>query len=277
MTPQFRRPAAAAAAAALGLGLWSGACAADTVQMSYSVRLVGLALGTAGLQATIEPSSYQVEVNAKLMGLASAVSKSEGAAQASGDIAQGRVLPNAYATTSSNARETRTVRMALNSGAVRAVEITPPFEEPAGRVPVTDAHKRGVLDPLSALVMPATHAGPVLAPAACERTLPVYDGYTRFDVQLSYVGQREVKARGYSGPVVVCAARYKPVSGHRPDRRSTKFMVENKNMQVWLMPVEGARALAPYRISVGTMVGEVVIEATNVQIAETSRSQRVQR
>jgi len=275
MTPQFRRPAAAAFA--LGLGLWSGACAADTVQMSYSVRLVGLALGTAGLQATIEPSSYQVEVNAKLMGLASAVSKSEGAAQASGDIAQGRVLPNAYATTSSNARETRTVRMALNSGAVRAVEITPPFDEPAGRVPVTDAHKRGVLDPLSALVMPATHAGPVLAPAACERTLPVYDGYTRFDVQLSYVGQREVKARGYSGPVVVCAARYKPVSGHRPDRRSTKFMVENKNMQVWLMPVEGVRALAPYRISVGTMVGEVVIEATNVQIAETSRTRRVER
>jgi hypothetical protein len=54
-------------------------------------------------------------------------------------------------------------------------------------------------------------------------------------------------------------------------------MTDNKNMQVWLMPVEGVRARAPYRISVGTMVGEVVIEATNVQVAETTRSQRVQR
>jgi hypothetical protein len=278
MISNFRRPAAALLLG-LGAGCWGASAAADTVQMSYSVKLVGLALGTAGLQATIEPSTYQVEVNAKLSGMASAVSKSEGAAQASGGIAQGRVLPNAYATTSSNSRETRTVRMALNSGVVRAVEITPPFEEPpaAGRVPVTDAHKRGVVDPLSALVMPATHTGPIIAPAACERTLPVYDGYTRFDVELSYVGQREVKTRGYSGPVVVCAARYKPVAGHRPDRRSTKFMTDNKNMQVWLMPVEGVRALAPYRISVGTMVGEVVIEATNVQVAETTRSQRVQR
>jgi hypothetical protein len=275
MTSIFRR--SAAAALGLGAGLWSAAGAADTVQVAYSVKLVGLALGGAGLQATIDPSSYRVEVNAKLSGVASAVSKSEGAAQSSGEIAQGRVLPSAYATTSSNSRETRTVRMALNSGTVRAVEITPPFEEPAGRVPVTEAHKRGVLDPLSALVMPAVHAGPVLAPAACERTLPVYDGYTRFDVQLSYVGQREVKARGYSGPVVVCAARYKPVAGHRPDRRSTKFMADNKNIQVWLMPVEGVRALAPYRISVGTMVGEVVIEATNVQIAESSRTRRVER
>jgi len=107
MISNFRRPAAALLLG-LGAGCWGASAAADTVQMSYSVKLVGLALGTAGLQATIEPSTYQVEVNAKLSGMASAVSKSEGAAQASGGIAQGRVLPNAYATTSSNSRETRT-------------------------------------------------------------------------------------------------------------------------------------------------------------------------
>ena len=88
---------------------------------------------------------------------------------------------------------------------------------------------------------------------------------------------RAVKARGYSGEVAVCSARYKPVSGHRPNRQSTKFMADNKNIEVWLMPIEGARALAPYRISVATMVGSVVIEATNVALAEAGETRRASR
>ena len=38
-------------------------------------------------------------------------------------LADAAVLPNAYANTTANATETRTVRMGLNAGAVRAVEI----------------------------------------------------------------------------------------------------------------------------------------------------------
>jgi hypothetical protein len=125
--------------------------------------------------------------------------------------------------------------------------------------------------------MPAAYEGPVLSPAACNRTLPVFDGYTRFDIQLSFAGMRVVKAKGYSGEVAVCSARYKPVSGHRPNRQSTKFMADNKNMEVWLMPIEGARALAPYRISVATMVGSVVIEAANVSLAQAGDTRRAAR
>ena len=263
-------------AAAFALALATGA-SAQSLEVSYSVRLVGLSLGTAGLSATVDASAYNVEVNAKLSGVAATVSRSEGAAQASGGFVQGKILPNAYATTSSNSTQTRTVRMAMNAGTVRAVEITPPFDIPPDRIPVTEAHKRSILDPLSALVMPAAYQGPVLSPAACNRTLPVFDGYTRFDIQLSFAGMRAVKARGYSGEVAVCSARYKPVSGHRPNRQSTKFMADNKNIEVWLMPIEGARALAPYRISVATMVGSVVIEAANVSLAQAGDTRRAAR
>ena len=276
----LRRVCAAALGSCLtlsALALSASAAGAQSLQVSYSVRLVGLSLGTAGLSASVEPGSYEVEVNAKLSGVAAAVSRSEGAAQASGGLVQGKILPNAYATTSSNSSQTRTVRMAMNAGVVRAVEITPPFEVPPDRVPVTDAHKRGILDPLSALVMPAAYEGPALSPAACNRTLPVFDGYTRFDIQMSFVGMRDVKAKGYSGQVAVCAVRYKPVSGHRPNRQSTKFMADNKNIEVWLMPMEGARALAPYRISVATMIGAVVIEATNVALADAGATKRASR
>ena len=76
------------------------------------------------------------------------------------------------------------------------------------------------------------------SPEACNRKIPIFDGYTRFDIDLTYVGERNVKAKGYDGPVVVCAVRYVPISGHRRDRPATKFMAENKDLEVWLAPIE---------------------------------------
>jgi hypothetical protein len=34
-------------------------------------------------------------------------------------------------------------------------------------------------------------------------------------------------------------------------------------VQVWLAPVEGAEALAPFRISVKTMIGTLIVEASD--------------
>ncbi len=48
---------------------------------------------------------------------------------------------------------------------------------------------------------------------------------------------------GYSGAVLVCTGRYNPIAGHRTGRKSTQFMADNRDMEVWLAPVEGARVL----------------------------------
>jgi hypothetical protein len=75
-----------------------------------------------------------------------------------------------------------------------------------------------------------------------------------------------VRTQGYSGPVAVCAARYTPIAGHRPDRASTKFMAANKAMEVWLAPVGASGFVAPYRISVKTQIGTVVLDAQEFAI-----------
>jgi hypothetical protein len=247
----------------------SPAIAADSLRVGYSIRLLGLSMGSAGLNATIGPSSYDIEMSAQLSGIASVVSNAQGGARSSGSIERGRVLSRAYATASSNSKETRTVRMALNSGAVRSVELMPPLEPHPDRVPLTDAHKRGVIDPLSALVMPVVGAD-LTGSAACDRTIPVFDGYARFDVMLSYAGTQQVRSPAYSGPVAVCKARYKAVAGHRTNRKQTNYMENNRQIEVWLMPVEGARVVTPYKIAMATQVGQLVIEATKVSLASTS-------
>ena len=274
LQPRTRlRRLAFAAALAAGAGAALPAGAAESLQVGYSIRLLGLSLGTAGLNATLTPSNYEMELSAQLAGIASVVSKAQGGARSNGAIEQGRVVSRAYATASSNSKETRTVRMALNGGSVRSVEVMPPLESQPDRVPVTEAHKRGVVDPLSAIIMPVA-ARDLTGAAACDRTIPVFDGYARFDVSLQYAGTQQVRSPAYSGPVAVCKARYKAISGHRAQRKQTHYMENNRQMEVWLMPVEGARVVTPYKITVATQVGQLVIEATSVSVASAGAGSR---
>jgi hypothetical protein len=252
------------AASAAGAG-------AETWRATYSVSLLGLPIGTAKTTGELSRTAYRIEANAKLSGLATLVADSRGAATGAGAIAGGHILPASYAVTAANASMTRTMRMSLAGSAVTAVDISPPFEDKPDRVPLRDQDKRGVVDPLGAFVFSVAGDDPLVGPAACNRTVPVFDGFTRFDVRLAYVGQRRVAGSGYNGPVAVCAVRYVPIAGHRRDRPGTKFMTENKNIELWLAPVESARVLLPYRISVRTMIGTAVIEASEFDVEASNK------
>ncbi len=243
----------------------------------YNVSLIGLSLGTATVSGKVSGNDYRIEAYANLTGLASAVSGAKGSAVSSGAIQNGQLAPSAYATSSSNSKETRTVRIGMAAGTVKAVDIQPPFDEQAGRVPLTDAHRRNILDPLSALIMTVKPGDASNGAAVCRRSIPVFDGYTRFNVDLGYVGTRQVAAQGYNGPVIVCNARYKPIAGHRPNRKATQFMIDNKDMEVWLAPLGDGRAMVPYRIAVRTMVGMTVIEARRFQVGGDTPASAAQR
>src|ERR1700723_4389093 len=163
---------------------------------------------------------------------------------------------------------TRKVWMALRIYAVTGIEISPPFQDKPDRVPLGPGDKGGVGAPVGAVILPAPASGPILSPAACNRTVPIFDGYTRFDVNLTYVGERTVSPKGYDGPVVVCAARYVPISGHSRDRPATKFMADNKDLEVWLAPIASDHVLFPFRVSARTMIGTLVVEAQELRIEE---------
>ena len=231
------------------------------VAVDYSVNLAGITIGNAQLTGAFDGPRYRMDVSAVLTGLVGAVTGGQGSARSSGSIAAAP-LPNAFSIATRTSSSGIAVRMALANGNVTQAEVTPPLLDTGDRVPVTAAAKRGVIDPASALMMPARARADLTDPENCNRTLPVFDGATRFNVVLSYGETRQVEKPGYSGPVLVCNARYVAIAGHRPDRPGVKFMEENRDMSVWLAPVEGTRVLVPLRISVRTTLGTNIIEAT---------------
>jgi hypothetical protein len=139
----------------------------------------------------------------------------------------------------------------------------PPLIPSPDRVPVTDAHRKGIIDPMSAAIMPVAGNGEVLTPDACKRKLAIFDGRQRADIDLVYKRMDRVKAdKGYQGPVVVCTVLYTPIAGHRPERPAIKYLISTREMEMWLAPIAGTRVLVPFRFSVPTPFGLGVLQAT---------------
>ena len=252
----------------------ASAASAGSVDVQYAVSLAGLSMGTATLSGTVTPTRYSLTAQAHLSGLAGMVTGGKGAASATGNLAGGRIIPGNYALTASNSEMTRTVQMGMTGTGVQQVVVNPPLDPKPDRVPVTGEHQRGIVDPLAAILMQASSGTPE---AACNRRIPVFDGAQRFDIQLSYSGTRTATTQdGYSGPVIVCKARYTPIAGHRSERAAVKYMQNNRDIEAWLAPSGVEGIYLPFRVSVKTMIGTSVIQAVKwrVEQAETTAAIR---
>ncbi len=235
---------------------------AGPVEARYQISVAGLVVGAAQFAGDISDRTYRATLNAQLTGLAGALTSGRGAVQVSGAMQAGRPLSNGYALSANNSQISRTIQIAMVQGNIGQVAIEPPFEPKDDRVPVLEHHRRNVADPVSALLMPVAGTGDMMSPQNCNRTIPVFDGVQRFDIIMSSAGARPLNEpqRGYVGHALVCNVRYVPIAGHRPIP-ATEFMTKNREISVWLVPVEGSRTLIPWRIQVKTQLGTLVIDA----------------
>jgi hypothetical protein len=249
--------------------LVAGPALADSAKVGgiYDISFGGLSFAQGKLSLVVDGNSYSAKVSMRPASLARIFSSEQVDAQAAGWLRNGAVQPTRYSMKASNSEKSSSVRMDLSSGTLKSVDVDPPTKPHKDVVPLQSKHWRGVLDPVSAVVMPVRSAGDALGPAACSRTLPIFDGWTRFDVALSYQGTKTVETKSYKGTVVVCAARWAPVAGHRRNKESVRYMQNNRELEAWLAPVPGTSLLVPFRVSVGTMRGTLVVEASDLKIS----------
>jgi hypothetical protein len=235
---------------------------AGPIEARYGITVAGLHIGNAQFSGQASVQSYRATLNAQLTGLAGALTTGRGAVQVSGSFQGGRPLSNGYALSANNSQISRTIQIAMSGGNIAQVAIEPPFEHKPDRIPVLEHHRRNVADPVSALFMPVAGNGDMLSPENCNRTIPVFDGVQRFDISMTPSGTRIINEprKGYVGHALVCSVRYMPIAGHRPIP-ATDYMKSNREISVWLVPVEGSRALVPWRIQVKSQIGSVIIEA----------------
>ncbi len=251
----------------IGVGLCAiaGPALADgRLEAKYALSLAGIEVGRADVTVDATDSGYDIIGSGRVTGVMRAISSGKGSAAARGSIAAGKSIPRLFAVSAKADGKDEAIKFAITDNVVKDLDVTPPPKPYPDRIEITDAHLVNVTDPLTGSFVSVPGKVDMLSAAACDRTIPVFDGRQRFDVVLSFERVEDVKIeKGFSGTAVVCQARYVPVAGHRPTRSTVKYMQENKDMHVWLVPIAGTRLMAPFKVQVATLVGTVLFEATS--------------
>jgi hypothetical protein len=259
-------------------GLLVGAMGADAgaqarLEAHYRVTLAGLPIGSGSWIIDVTEDRYVMAANGQASGMMRVFASGNGDAAIRGVIAGTRISPTDFKMSVRSGGKTDQVQMALTGGSVKTLSINPPQKPNDKRIPVTEAHKRGVMDPITAGIAPRAGANG-LGPEACRRTIPVFDGRQRYDLALSFKRMEQVRAeKGYEGPAVVCAVAYRPLGGYEKEKFATKFLQETRDLEMWYAPISGTKFLAVYRVVIPTAFGAAVLQATRFQsVPKTNRS-----
>jgi hypothetical protein len=261
--------------ASLGLSAQAGPAAAQgKLDARYEVSLAGIPVGKGAWVIDIADDQYSAAASGGTSGLLKAFAGGSGTGASQGRVVNGAFVPLSYSATTTSSKKSETIRMTLGGGNVKEFVIEPEPGVDPDRIPVTDAHRRGVFDPMTGAFLRVPGTGDPVSPEACRVTTPIFDGRMRYDLKLEFKRMATVRAeKGYQGPVVVCAIYFSPVSGYIPDRAAIKYLAAQRNMEVWLAPIAGTRVLVPFKMTVPTPLGTGTLEA--VQFLTTATPPRV--
>lgn len=238
------------------------ALAQSRLEAGYTITFARIPVGNIVAAVELGASDYTMSA-AGHAGIRSLLT-GEAAFATRGAVKDGRAIPVSFTSRIASSDESLNVTMVLNQGTVEKLMIVP--QPTDNRIPVTEADRRGILDPLSGLLIPdgviGTNLGASLSQDACQRTLPIFDGLQRYDLRLAYKRMDNVAAgKGYAGPAVVCSLSYQAISGHSASTPLVKYLTEGREMEITLAPIAGTRMLAPFRVSVMSMLANLVIKA----------------
>ena len=256
--------ATGAALAFMTVAFGDHAHAEGNLDASYTISFARVPVGDITATVVVDDSEYAISARARAGGVMKVLSvDGEGSFTTRGTIKDGHPVPTNFTSKIVSNTGNSDVTMVLDEGSVKELAATPPPSQ--DRVSVTAANRRSIVDPLTAVLFSTAAAGGTLSQDACRRALPIFDGHQRYDLKLAFKRMDKVTAeKGYAGPVAVCSVSYEPIAGHA-SIPLVKYLSEGREMEMALAPIAGTRLLAPFRVSVLSMLANIVIEASRFE------------
>ncbi|SHK53596.1 Protein of unknown function [Bradyrhizobium lablabi] len=258
--------------AALCAGTWvllasllasPAAFAQGRLEAQYEATLAGIPVGKGAWTIDISDDQFSASAFGGTSGLLKTFASGSGTGAAQGRVVNGFPVATNYSASTTTSKKTEAIHMVLANGTVKEYGIEPDPPVDPDRIPVTEAHRRGVFDPMTGSMLRVPGTSDPLSPEACRTGAAIFDGRMRYDLKLDFKRMETVKAeKGYRGPVVVCAVYFSPVSGYIPDRAVIKYLTAQRNIEIAFAPVAGTRLLVPFRMIIPTPLGTAMLEAT---------------
>ena len=261
-------------ALAVLLALPHAAFAQGRLDAQYEATLAGIPVGKGAWVVDIADDQFSATVSGGTAGLLKAFASGSGTGAAQGRVVGGALIATNYVASTTTSKKIESIHIVLANGNVKEYGIEPQPPVDPDRIPITDAHRRGVYDPMTGAMLRVPGTADPLTPDACRTGAAVFDGRMRYDLKLDFKRMDSVKAeKGYRGPVVVCALYFTPIAGYIPDRPVIKYLAAQRNIEIAFAPIAGTRILAPFWMKIPTPLGLAMLEAT--QFVSTASPPRV--
>ncbi len=229
----------------------------------YVATLAGIPVGMGAWTIDISDDQFSASASGGTAGLLKAFAGGSGTGAAQGRVVNGYPVATNYSASTTTSKKTEAIHMVLSNGNVREYGIEPAPPVDPDRLPITEAHRRGVFDQMTGSMLRAPASVDPLSPEVCRAGAPIFDGRMRYDLKLDFKRMEMVRAeRGYHGPALVCAVYFSPVAGYIPDRPVIKYLAAQRNIEIAFVPVAGTRILVPFWMRIPTPLGPATLEAT---------------
>jgi len=229
-------------------------------QTKFSIKFGGIEIAEAHFNIKFDDTSYRVSGAGNTSGLVNWFAPGKGEFKSAGAMIENQLKPKLHtAKVQEKKKNPETLKLSFADNAVADIKFKTnkprkPRIAPV-HVPIQAKHMAAVLDPASALVIPMSGSEAGDGRKVCNQKFPIFDGETRYNIQLRYKSTKPVKTGGYNGHAYVCQMRYIPVAGHKKNHRPVKEMAENKSIEIWLAPMNGVSVFSPIQIVVGSKYG----------------------
>ena len=153
----------------------NGARAQGKLEAQYTATVAGIPIGKGSWVIEINDTQYKAAATGVTTGLVRVFTGGKGTSAAQGSLLGGKPITSIYASTITSSKKEDDVSLTVANGNVKEFKVEPPLDHDTERVPVTEEHQRGILDPMTAF----DHAHAGQRQAAVEGSLRAHFGDLR--------------------------------------------------------------------------------------------------
>lgn len=235
----------------------------STVEAHYKLKFNGVGVGKIHFTSKMAGQAYTLDSRGEVSVLFGAI-KWTGKSNVAGVVEGVEPAPKSYAFDWAKNKKGGAITLGFAGRKVVNQSVEPPPSDNPELIKITDAHKVGVIDPLSA-IMALTMGGKA---DPCDRRVRVFDGKQRFDIVFSAKRKAHIPASKSGVPSsvgYVCRAMYEPIAGHK-NNEASKSYAANRDAEVTLRKLPNSEVLIPHSVTVptGWGTGSMVIDRIDV-------------
>lgn len=234
-------------------------------QTRFEVKAAGIPVGEIVFNIISDRKNYTLTGTGRTKGIAKWFSSGKAKLSSHGSLLNDIVNAKNHSIIVTDGKKTETLDMTLQNGSITSISMKPDKTKKHLKdkyYTISNADFQNIIDPVSTLVLPVPYEKANDPIHACNHTHRVYDGETRYDMKLSYKKRAKVSTKGYKGWVYVCRLEYVPISGHKKSNKNVKRMAKNKDMEIWIAPMQATNVFTPIHINIPTWIGRFTAEAT---------------